>query len=363
MLMLKILEKLVSFESTPQNFKEKKKGIIWISNFLKKFPLKLKYFEFSGHPSLVALTQSKKPKIFLAAHLDVVSASPNLFNLKIKNGKIFGRGVFDMKFAIACYLKLAEELKNDLKKLNLGVMITSDEEIGGFWGTKKLVEKGFKSEVVFLPDGGQNWEIQKEAKGVLHLKVESHGKSAHGSRPWEGEGANEKLVEFLREFKKFFPKEPCKIKNHWHRTLTIGKIEGGKATNQVSDFAQAFLDIRYLTEMERRKIRAKLNELKKKFNFKIKEIAMAKPYQIDLENEYVKTFIEILKERLKIKPSFSLSHGSSDARFFLEKKIPVILVRPEGGGQHSEKEWISIKGLEKFYSILKEFVIKLSKEN
>jgi di/tripeptidase len=38
-------------------------------------------------------------------------------------------------------------------------------------------------------------------------------------------------------------------------------------------------------------------------------------------------------------------------------------VRPEGGGQHSEKEWISIKGLEKFYSILKEFVIKLSKEN
>jgi len=361
--MLKILRKLVSFESTPQNLKEKKRGIFWILNFLKKFPLKLKYFEFSGHPSLVALTKTKNPKIFLAAHFDVVPASSELLSLKIKGGRAFGRGVYDMKFAIACYLKLIAELKNDLKKMDFGMMITSDEETGGFFGTKKLIEKGFKSKVVFLPDGGSDWKIVKEAKGAWHLKVKFFGKSAHGSRPWEGEGANEKLIEFLKEFKKFFPKEPCKIKNHWHRTLTIGKIEGGKATNQVSDFAQAFLDIRFLNEDERKKIKAKLNELKKEFRFKIEEIALAESYQIDLENKYVKTFLEILKEKLKVKPNFSFSHGSSDARFFLEKKIPVILVRPEGGGHHSEKEWISIEGLKKFYSILKEFVIKLNREN
>jgi acetylornithine deacetylase/succinyl-diaminopimelate desuccinylase-like protein len=361
--MIKILKKLVSFESTPQNFKEKKKGILWILNFLKRFPLKLKYFEFSGHPSLVALTKNKNPKIFLAAHFDVVPASPQLFSLKVKGEKAFGRGVYDMKFAIACYLKLIEELKNDLKKMNFGIMITSDEETGGFFGTKKLIEKGFKSRVVFLPDGGSNWKIEKEAKGAWHLKVEFFGKSAHGSRPWEGEGANEKLIEFLKEFKKFFPQEPCKIKNHWHRTLTIGKIEGGKATNQVSDFASAFLDIRYLEKKEREKIERCLKTLKNKFGVKIEEIVSAKPYQADLKNKYFKIFFEVLKEELKIEPSFSFSHGSSDARFFAEKKIPVILVRPEGGGQHSEKEWISIKGLEKFYSVLKDFVVKLSKEN
>jgi len=360
--MEKILEKLISFESTPQNFKEKKKGIFWILNFLKKFPLKIKYFEFSGHPSLIALTKNKNPKIFLAAHFDVVPASPKLFNLKIKRKKAFGRGVYDMKFAIACYLKLIEELKNDLKKMNFGIMITSDEEIGGFFGTKKLIEKGFKSKVVFLPDGGSNWKIEEKAKGAWHLKLEFFGKSAHGSRPWQGEGANEKLIEFLREFKKFFPKEPCKIKNHWHRTLTIGKIEGGKATNQVSDFSQAFLDIRYLAENERRKIKAILEKLKKKFGLKIKEIAHSKPYQIDLKQKYIKIFLEILAEKAKIEPAFSVSHGSSDARFFLEKKIPVILIRPRGGGQHSEKEWIDIEDLKKFYFVLKDFVIKLSKE-
>jgi len=350
-----ILKELVSFETLPQKLKEKKKAIFWILNFLKKFPLKLKYFEFFGHPSLVALTQSKNPKIFLAAHVDVVPGSSKLFKLKIKNKKAFGRGVFDMKFAIACYLRLIEELKDNLKKMNLGIMITSDEEIGGFFGTKKLIEKGFKSKVVFLPDGGEDFKIETKAKGVWHLKVKFFGKSAHASRPWEGEGANEKLIEFLREFKKFFPKEPCKIKNHWHKTLTVGKIEGGKATNQVSDSAQAFLDIRYLTKKEKIEIENHLKKLCKKFNAKIEEIVLAKPYQVDLKNEYIKSFLKVLK-KFKTTPEFTFSHGSSDARFFFEKKIPVILTRPKGGGHHSEKEWIDLESLEKFYLILKEWV-------
>jgi len=57
-----------------------------------------------------------------------------------------------------------------------------------------------------------------------------------------------------------------------------------------------------------------------------------------------------------IKTSFLKSHGSSDARFFLEKGIPAILIRPVGGNLHSEKEWIDIKSLEVFYEVLKEFI-------
>ncbi len=51
------------------------------------------------------------------------------------------------------------------------------------------------------------------------------------------------------------------MKDHWHSTLTIGKVEGGEATNQVSNFAQAFVDIRFLREQEREKIWKKLKSL------------------------------------------------------------------------------------------------------
>lgn len=361
--MEKFLKELISFKTISQDVKENKKAIFWVKEKLKKYPLIVKIFEFSKHFSFLALTKkTKNPKLWLAAHVDVVSGSNNLFLMKTQKEKFLGRGTFDMKFAIACYLKLIEDLREKIDKYNFGIMITSDEEIGGFFGTKKILEQGFRSNVVFLPDGGENWKFEIKAKGAWHLKLTFLGKSAHGSRPWEGKGANEKLVNFLKELSKVFPKEPCKIKDHWHRTLNIGKIEGGKATNQVADFAQAFIDIRYTNKNEKEKIKNRLESLEKTINgIKIEEIVHASPYSINPQNQWLKIFSKIAKEKFNIKTDFLLSHGSSDARFFLEKQIPVILIRPRGGGQHSDKEWIDKKDLERFYQVLKEFVKSVAK--
>jgi succinyl-diaminopimelate desuccinylase len=359
-MILNTLEKLISFKTTPNNLKDKKRAALWIFRSLKSFPLNIKFFEFSGQPSVVALSKKSFPKVFLAAHLDVVPAPEDMFNFKIKDRKAFGRGVFDMKFAIACYLKLIKELKDKLSNMNFGIMITSDEETGGFFGTKKLIEKGFKSEVVFLPDGGYNWKMERGAKGAWILNIKCFAKSAHGSRPWQSWGANERLIESLYEFKKFFQSEPCKIENHWHSTLNIGKISGGEAANQVSNFSQAFLDIRFLNEKEKREIQRYLNSLKKKFNLRVQELILANPYQIDKKNRYVKIFLNILEQELGKKPEFSFSHGSSDARFFFARKIPVISITPRGGGHHSEKEWIDIEDLERYYSVLKRFILEVS---
>ena len=362
--MKQILKKLISFKTLSANFNENKKAIFWIKKRLKNFPLFFRYFEFKNHPSLLILTKkTKDPLLWLAAHLDVVPGPEKLFLPKIVGKRLFGRGAFDMKFAIGCYLKLIEDLRKDLKNYNFGIMITCDEEIGGFFGTKKILEKGYRGKLVFLPDGGKNWNFEIKTKGVWHLKVKAFGKSAHGSRPWQGEGAIEKLLEFLKELKKYFKKEPCKIKNHWHSTLNIGKIEGGKATNQVSDFAQAFLDFRFTNEKEREKFKEILKKLCSKFKgIKLEEIVFGSFYSIDPRNKYLQLFSKIAREKFAIKTSFVFSHGSSDARFFVEKGIPAILIRPKGGGHHSDKEWVDIEDLKKYYETLKEFVKRVAKE-
>lgn len=103
--------------------------------------------------------------------------------------------------------------------------------------------------------------------------------------------------------------------------------------------------------------------VKKDFkNIRIKEIVFNNSYEIDLNNPYLKLFSQITKEKFGIKTSFTASHGSSDACFFVEKKIPVVLIRPRGNGSHSEKEWIDLKDLEKFYLVLKEFVKTIAKK-
>jgi len=353
-----ILKKLVSFRTVTSDLRENKKAILWLKNEFKKFDLYLNEYNFNSYTSLVATIQkTKNPDFFLAAHIDVVPGPDNLFSLRKEKNKLIGRGVFDMKFAIACYLKLLEDLKEELKRYNFGIMITSDEEIGGYNGAKALLEEGYKAKFCFLPDGGNEFLIEKGAKGVWHLIIESYGKSSHGSRPWEGLNAIDQLIDFLNMLRKEFVSEPCKDKYHYHNTLNIGKIEGGEVANKVPDFATALIDIRFMPKENKAKLKNKIYKIKNKFkNIKIKEKVFGNGYEVDLKNPYIKSFIEIIERRFKTKPSFIISHGTSDARFFASKNIPVIVTRPRGGGHHSDREWVDIKSLNNFYIVLKEFV-------
>jgi acetylornithine deacetylase/succinyl-diaminopimelate desuccinylase-like protein len=225
-----------------------------------------------------------------------------------------------MKFAIACYLKLLEDLKEELKKYNFGIVITSDEEIGGYNGVKALLEEGYKAKLCFLPDGGNEFLIEKGAKGVWHLIIESYGKSSHGSRPWGGLNAIDQLINFLNILRQEFVSEPCKDKFHYHNTLNIGKIEGGEVANKVPDFAIALIDIRFMPKGSKSKLKNKIYKIKNKFkNIKIKEKVFGNGYEVDLRNPYIKTFVDIIERKFKVKPSFIISHGTSDARFLLQK--------------------------------------------
>lgn len=359
-----ILRKLIKFPTVTSDVKTNRKALFLLKKEIEKTNVfYLKTFEKKNYPSLfAAVKRTKKPKILLVSHLDVVPASPKLFVPEKKKNKLIGRGVFDMKFAIACYLKLIFDLKKELKKYDLGIMITCDEEIGGWNGTKFLIDKGYGGHFVFLPDGGHNWFLEEGAKGVLHLKVEAFGRAAHGSRPWQGKNAINLLLEFLEEFKKLFPSEPCGDKFHYHNTFNVGKIEGGKAINQVCSFATLFLDIRYTPETKREEIFDYLRKIKKKIKkIEVKEILNATPFKNNLKIPEIATFKDLAYKIYGIKMKKIFSHGSSDARFFREKNIPVLSTRPRGGGLHQENEWIDLTDLERYYNVFKLWIKEILK--
>src|SRR6266852_6210285 len=61
-------------------------------------------FTANNIPSLLVTntnTETKKFKIILNAHLDVVSVTDKQYNTKEKDGKRYGRGAYDMKTAAA----------------------------------------------------------------------------------------------------------------------------------------------------------------------------------------------------------------------------------------------------------------------
>lgn len=352
-----ILSDLVSFKTITGHEEQTEACFDYIREFLTKYSIKPKAERSNDFRSLVASTQdTKSPKILLQAHIDVVPAGEKGFYMREDNGRLYGRGVFDMKFAAACYLKLIDDLSKDLKSYDFGIMLTSDEEVGGEDGVDMLLHKGYSTNVCILPDAGDNWNIETECKGAWFIRISAEGKSAHGSRPWEGNNAIEKLVKALDSIRKLFKDQDDK-----HSTITISKIRGGTAINQVPDYAEASIDIRYMDESKYGEKYRKIHEIARESQLNLETVKHCIKVKCDIKQPEVSKFIKIAEKVGNKSLGHSKSLGTSDARYFYARGIPTVLIRPVGGGAHSEEEWIDKAELEKFYEVLKAYVTETAK--
>lgn len=351
------LSDLVSFHTVSGQNINKQACFDYIENILKATPLYIKRFEVDGMPSLIVTThKSKTPKVFLQAHLDVVPCSMEILKLIKKDGKLYGRGVYDMKFAAACYLQLIKDLDDQVQNYDFGLMLTSDEEIGGERGVGFLTDQGYGAEVCILPDGGDNWQLETESNGVWLLDIVAHGKTAHGSRPWEGDNAITKLIDVIEEIRKVFPMD-----ENDKNSLTVSQIAGGKAANQVPAEARVTLDIRYADQNSYISKRIAVENLIKDAGLTIETLAVVGSFKINPEQIKIKEFLEVAERITGNSIESCRSYGASDAHYFIEKGTPTILIRPEGGGAHSDTEWIDDDGLSTFYNVIKAYITETTK--
>ena len=353
----KYLSDLVTMSTVTSNKAENGRALRWVESQLTPLGLHFKHQAFDGHPTLVITTQETlTPELFLVAHIDVVPAPPALFQPRLEDNRMYGRGAYDMKMAIACYILLLHELKGQLAEMNIGLMLTSDEEIGGMQGVKRLLETGYSSKIAILPDGGFDWNFEKAAKGVLQVKVTACGMAAHSSRPWLGENAIQLLTRTLDDIQSYFNAEKSRL-GTYYPTANVGWIQGGQSVNQVPALAEAKIDIRYPPELKKEVIFADLVKLlKSDSRLSLESIAEGSPHEADLEQRPFQEFREIAKQLYGIKIGETLSCGASDARFFGERNIPVLVIAPRGGHIHADREWIDLEDLTRFYTVLKKWV-------
>jgi acetylornithine deacetylase/succinyl-diaminopimelate desuccinylase-like protein len=294
----------------------------------------------------------------LGGHIDVVPGPEPLFTLQQDHEKFYGRGVLDMKGSIAVFLSVIDGLRDKLDQFDFGLMITSDEEVGGFNGTKVVLERGYLPKVCILPDGGPDWQIQLSAKGVLQLKVSTSGQAAHGSQPWNGDNANLKLIRVIHDIHTLFPENGPDS-----NTINIGKISGGEAINQVADSAEALLDIRVVSQKDKTRLLEAIRAVCRRHEATLDIVMQGSGTSFDLHNPYVKRFAEIVTEVTNVEITGSHAYGSSDARFFAERNIPCISLYPPGGGHHSSDEWVSIEALHHLQEIITQYVLETASES
>jgi len=352
-----ILRQLVGTPTVTGNYDANHDALDYIERFLQKRGMLTQRLEWNNLETLVATTRkTKTPKVALAAHLDVVPGDQSLFELREADGKYFGRGTLDMKFAIAAFMQCIDDLSNDLKKYDIGIFITTDEEAGGVDGDGNLAKEGYLPKVCIIPDGGDDWQIQVYSKGFLSFSISAEGKSAHGSRPWEGDNAIQRVINALDDCKALFPKMSAKT-----NTMNIGRIHGGQAVNQVAQHAEALVDVRFIAQQDADHLLKAMEDICHQHGAKLQLNYEGAPTNFDLKDPLIAPMVELITEVTGVPVTGSRTLGSNNARFYAERGVPCISVYPKGGNHHSPNEWLDKEAFFQFHTILLRYLQQIAR--
>ena len=236
----RLLCELIAVRSVAANTEECGIALSICANCLRDLPtIDIRHHTSNGHPSIVALSHPDTPiDVLLVCHIDVVPAPSASFAPEVKNGLIIGRGAIDMKGPTSAMIRAFHRHVTAKKSASVGLMITTDEEIGGHDGVRYLMsDEGYRARCALLPDAGYNFGLVTLQYGIVRLHVRRKGKAAHSSRPEEGDNAIESFQKTFIDFKKRIGKIPETVSS-------LAMISGGIALNVVPDLCDAKIDIR-----------------------------------------------------------------------------------------------------------------------
>ena len=146
--------------------------------------------------------------LMLNAHYDTVGVDGMVepFSGQVRDGRVYGRGAYDMKGSLAASMTALKALADAEVALSGDVMVAAvaDEEYGSI-GTADLVAHHQSGNL--RVDGAVVTEptalkICIAHKGYLWVEVETTGRAAHGSKFEQGIDANMRMGRFLVELEK-----------------------------------------------------------------------------------------------------------------------------------------------------------------
>ena len=371
---LQLAKELIRFPSvTPidagvMNFLEKK---------LKLLGFKTKILEFKEKntkpvKNLYARLGTKGLNFCYAGHLDVVPAGNlkdwtiNPFKPSVKHGHLIGRGANDMKSSVAAFVAGVSSFIYKKKKFNgsISLLITGDEEGVAINGTKKVVEylKKKNEKISFCLVGeptnpnklGEMIKIGR--RGSITGKLSVIGVQGHVAYPKRANNPSTTLVQILKELKEI--KFDKGTKDFQPTNLEVTQINiDNPADNVIPGLADANFNIRFNNKHTSSSLKKKLNKIIKKICNKNKSKYSIEYYvsgEAFITKPNATTFMiqDTIQKITKIKPKFSTTGGTSDARF-IRKISPCLEFGLVGKTMHKVDEAVALSDLKKLTLIYK----------
>src|SRR5215208_4379634 len=290
--------------------------------------------------------------LVLHGHFDVVPGRPEQFVPRVDGDRMFGRGSYDMKGALAAMMCALRDCA-DQDGVRVRFVCVPDEESEDIERrtSDDLVRRGLVGDFAITGEP-TNLHVGIQAKGVLACRLIIHGRAAHGSTPWLGDNAVLKAIDVFRRIESLpFSRESSELFDR--PSINLGRIQGGDALNKVPDECSMVVDIRYLPNQDPGDI---LEQIRGIPDIDIPRTFIRKPAYVSRQNPYVMALTDVVG-RLTSGESLSVGRdGASDAGSFLEAGVPAVEFGPDGAGHHGPDEWVSVTSLSRYRRALGDFI-------
>ena len=350
------VEKLVEFKTTPSNFDEFERAVEYIENYFADTTIIINKEKFNNYPALhISNCGTKHSSVMMQAHVDVVDGNDNQFLPVVKNGKMYGRGTADMKGFVAIAMKLMREYENQSNDISLALVLTFDEEIGSENGAKKMAELGYTGDLIINGDAGYNYSVIYGEKGILKIILKVEATPGRHPYTWEGKNAFELLVEDYNSIISLFKnKDIATNDDNWHTTYSIYDVNVKNEKQYPPHYAEAKMNFYFTEDLTVSEIYNLIN--KKIKHCKVKQFIGSERVFINPKNYHIKKLHEILTYHFKRKIEIRTENGSSDARFYANDNIPIVILKPVGEDHHGDNENLDINSLLPLFNSLREFI-------
>ena len=301
-----------------------------------------------GRPSVVGVVRGSGggQSLMLNAHMDTVGAGgmASPFSPVVGEGRVYGRGAYDMKASLAAIMLTAREARGIGLRGDLIVTAVADEEVASF-GTSAVLEQ-FRADFGIVTEPTE-LGLCIAHKGFVWLEVETTGVAAHGSRADLGVDAIAAMgpmltgVRDLEARLRMGPRHGLLGTGSLHASL----IEGGQ---EMSTYPA-----RCVLKLERRTIPGEdhasvLRELEPLLpdSRSVRVVLERPPSEVAVDHPLSLAVARAAGDPVIIGVAYWMDMALLNAA-----GIPCVAFGPSGEGEHADVEWVDVASVERCVSV------------
>lgn len=295
-------------------------------------------------PSMIATLQGTGGgrSLMLNGHTDTVEDSGMGFAVLYPPGKVLGRGAYDMKASIAASMGAIRKLAKNPPRGDVILTAVADEEYASA-GTEEVLRHCRTDAAICTEPTSLRTCLAH--KGFVWIEVRTHGKAAHGSRFEVGVDANMRMGRFLTKLdlleQELRARTPHPLVGP--PSLHASTLHGGTGWSTYASECVLQIERRTVPGETAEQVVAEIRALGKE---DVRLVFSREPFEVQPDAAIVQAV------RRSGGGDFCGDTPWMDAALLSAAGIETVVIGPDGGGAHSELEWVSLDSTVRLEEIL-----------